>query len=179
MPVLQLAELENICALRYEIPRSDPRYNKLVYSLGYQDKKWDDTNTQLFTAAVVHEYSGPRYNLSGGLELRDEVYDVGNTSGDSTLLVPSLKAGMVLADNVLNTKNGLQASVGFLGAVKGLISDVTFLQTTVNGKVIISPFKDWRVIGRGSLGTTLVDSIDSLPPSLRFYTGGDSTSPWL
>jgi translocation and assembly module TamA len=172
---LQLSELENIISLRYDIPRKDPRYNKLVYSLGYQDKEWDDTTTQLFTAAVTHEYSGPRFTLGGGLELRDEVYDVGNTSGDSTLLVPSAKAGMVWADDVLYTKRGLQASVGFLGGVKGLVSDVNFLQAVVNGKAIISPIDAWRVIGKGSLGATFVDSIDSLPPSLRFYTGGDGT----
>ncbi len=172
---LQLAELENIISFGYEIPGADPRYKKLVYSLGYQDKKWEDTNTQLLTAAVGEEYSGPRYSFGGGVELRDEVYDVGITSGDSTLLVPSLKAGMVLADNVINTKNGFEASVAFLGSVNGLVSDVTFLQATINGKAIISPFKDWRLISRGSLGATLVDSIDSLPPSLRFYTGGDNT----
>lgn len=171
----QLSELENIVSLRYDIPQSDPRYNKLVYSLGYQDKEWDDTNTQLLTAAVAHEYSGPRFNLSGGLELRDEVYDVGITSGDSTLLVPSAKAGMVWADDVLYTKRGLQVSVGFLGGVKGLVSDVNFLQAMINSKAIISPIESWRVIGRGSLGATVVDSIDSLPPSLRFYTGGDNT----
>ncbi len=170
-----LAEYETAAALRYEIPRSDPRYNKLVNSLAYQDKEWDDTTTQLFTASVIHEYSGPRFNLSGGLELRDEVYDIGNTNGDSTLLVPSLRAGMVFADDVLNTKNGLLTSVGFLGAVKGVVSDATFLQGTINGKAIITPLKSWRVLGRGSLGTTLANSIDSLPPSLRFYTGGDST----
>ncbi len=109
------------------------------------------------------------------MEFRDEVYDVGNTNGDSTLLVPSLRAGMVFADDVLNTKNGLQTSVGFLGAVKGFISDATFLQSMVNGKAIVTPIKNWRILGRGSLGVTLVDSIDALPPSLRFYTGGDST----
>ncbi len=172
---LQLAEFENIISLRYDIPHSDPRFNKLVNRLGYQDKEWEDTNTQLLTAAISHEYSGPRYSLSGGLELRDEVYDVGNTSGDSTLLVPSFKVGMVLADDILYTQNGMQASLGFLSSVNGLVSDVNFLQTTLNGKAIISPIKNLRLIGRGSLGATLVDSIDSLPPSLRFYTGGDST----
>ncbi len=172
---LQLSELENILTLRYEIPRNDPRYNKLVSSLGYQNKKWERTETELLTAGVAHEYSGPRLDVSGGMELRDEVYDVGSTSGSSTLLVPSVKAGKVWADNILNTKNGLQLSVGFLGAVEGFISDTSFLQATVNGKTIISPIKNWRVIGRGTLGATLVDSIDSLPPSLRFYTGGDSS----
>ena len=172
---LQLSQLENAVSLRYEIPRSNPRYNKLVNSLVYQNKQWDDTNTQLFTASVIHEYAGPRYSLGGGLEFRDEVYDIGSTSGDSTLLVPSLNAGMVLADDILYTKNGLQTSVIFIGGVDGLISDVNFLEATINGKAIITPIKDWRVIGRGSLGATLVDSIDALPPSLRFYTGGDTT----
>ena len=172
---LQLAEYENLVSLSYEIPRSDPRYNKLVQRLTYQDREWDDTETQLFTAAVIHEYSGPRFNLSGGLEYRDEVYDIGNTSGDSTLLVTSLSGGAVFADDILYTKNGLQASVSFLGSLDGLLADASFLQATVNGKAIISPIKNWRLIGRGSLGSTLVDSIDSLPPSLRFYTGGDNT----
>lgn len=144
-------------------------------SLSYQDKKWDDPTTRLLTASVAHEYSGPRFNLSGGLELRDEVYDVGSTNGDSTLLVPSLRAGVVFADDVLNTKNGLKTGVNFFGAVKGFISDATFLQSMVNGKAIITPIKDWRVLGRGSLGVTLVDSIDNLLPSLRFYTGGDNS----
>jgi translocation and assembly module TamA len=172
---LQLAEYENLVALSYEIPRADPRYNTLVHRLTYQDREWDDTETTLFTAAVIHEYSGPRFNLSGGLEYRDEVYDIGSTSGDSKLLVPALTAGVVFADDILHTKNGLQASVGFLGALDGLGSDASFLQATVNGKAIITPIEDWRLIGRGSLGSTLVSSIDSLPPSLRFYTGGDNT----
>ncbi|MCP4342361.1 MAG: outer membrane protein assembly factor [Desulfobulbaceae bacterium] len=172
---LQLAEYENLVSLSYDIPRGNPRYNKQVHRLTYQDKEWDDTETQLFTAAVIYEYSGPRFNLSGGLEYRDEVYDIGNTSGDSTLLVPALTAGMVFADDILHTKDGLQASVSLLGSLDGPISDASFLQGTVNGKAIISPIEDWRLIGRGSLGSTLVNSIDSLPPSLRFYTGGDST----
>ncbi len=172
---LQLSQFDNAVSLRYEIPRNDPRYNKLVNSIAYQDKQWDDTTTQLFTASVINEYAGPRFNLSGGLEFRDEIYDVGDTSGNSTLLVPSLKAGMVLADDVLFTRNGLQASVGFMGGIDGLVSDVNFLQASINGKAIVTPITDWRIIGRGSFGVTLVDSIDALPPSLRFYTGGDAT----
>lgn len=173
---LQLAELENSVSFLYQMPiMKDPRYYKLANALAYQDKTWDDTRTQLFTTAVSLEYSGPLYKFSTGLELRDELYDVGDTSGDSTLLVPSLNMGLILADNILDTKNGLQATLGFLGGVDGVVSDVNFLQTTLNGKGVITPLPDWRLIGRGSVGVNLVDSIDSLPPSLRFYTGGDTS----
>jgi len=91
------------------------------------------------------------------------------------LLIPSLNGGFIWADDILNTRNGLQFSVGFLGSVDGVAADTSFLQTTVGGKAIISPIDGLRLIGRGALGVTYVDSIDSLPPSLRFYTGGDNS----
>ncbi|MBW1635244.1 MAG: outer membrane protein assembly factor [Deltaproteobacteria bacterium] len=172
---LLVAQLENSFSLFYEIPRDNPRYETFIHGLTYQDQRWDDTNTRLITASVKRKYSGPRYLYSFGLELRDEVYDVGNTSGDSTLLIPSLNGGFIWADDILNTKNGLQASVGLLGSVDGVAADASFFQVTVGGKAIISPTEKFRLIGRGSLGATYVDSIDSLPPSLRFYTGGDSS----
>ena len=171
----QIAELENSLTFIYEIPRKDPRYDTLIHSVGYQDTTWDDTDTRLLTGAVSQEHSGPRFKLSTGLEVRDEVYDIGDTSGDSTLLLPSLNAGYIWADDILNTKNGLSTSVNFLGAYKGFISDASFLQATASGKAIVTPLKEWKLIGRLSLGATLVDSIDSLPPSLRYYAGGDSS----
>ncbi len=173
---LQLAELEKTISLSYEVPREkNPRFDKVVHNLAYQDKTWEDTTTRLLTGAVSREYSGPRFKLGVGLEARAEVYDIGDTSGTSTLLLPSVNLGLVIADDILNTKHGLQASVGVKGAVEGAFSDATFLQATVNGKAIITPYETIRIIGRVSVGATLVDSIDSLPPSLRFYTGGDST----
>lgn len=173
---LQIGQLENILAFHYRIPlHQDPRHQSLTGSLAYQDKEWKSTTTQLFTAALSRDYSGPRYRLGGGLELRDEIYDVGETSGESLLLLPSLNVGAVFADDLLNTKNGLQVSLGLVGGVEGVVSDVNFAQATVNGKAIISPLPDWRLIGRGSLGAIAVDAIDSLPPSLRFYAGGDNS----
>ena len=173
---LQLAERQNTIAVRYRIPiDEDPRYYSLVNSLAYEDKDWENTTTQLFTTGVAREYTGTKYNFSTGIQFRDEIYDIGDTSGESTLLLPALSFGAVFADDILNTKNGFQAAIGLLGGAKGLVSDATFLQTTISGKAIISPFEDWRLIGRGSLGATIVDSIDALPPSLRFYTGGDNT----
>ncbi len=173
---LQLGELENTIALNYRMPMDeDPRYYSLATNLAYQDKQWQNTTTQLFTAAIAREYVGPQFKFTTGIELRDEIYDVGDTSGESILLLPSLNLGVVFADNILNTKNGLQASLGLLGGAEGFVSDASFLQATVSGKAIVSPLEDLRIIGRGSLGATLVDSIGSLPPSLRYYTGGDNT----
>ncbi|WP_092218781.1 autotransporter assembly complex protein TamA [Desulforhopalus singaporensis] len=172
---LLMAEFEKSLSLTTQIPRKDPRYDMLVHSLGYQDKTWENTTTRLITASVAQEHSGPRFKFGIGLEVRDEVYDVGSTRGDATMLIPSLNGGVVFADNILNTTNGLQFSVGVLGALENVLSNVSFLQGTVNGKAIFTPVKGVRLIGRASFGATLVDSSNDLPPSLRFYTGGDTT----
>lgn len=171
----QIAELENKASFLYKVPFRDPQYEDLAYTIGYKDKNWEDTTTRLFTAAFTYEYSKPRFKWSAGLEYRDELYDVGDTNGDSVLLVPSLTGGVTFADDILNTSNGLQLTLELLGGVDGVVSDVTFGQASGGGKVVLSPFKHWRLIGRGSLGVTFVDSIDKLPPSLRFYTGGDNS----
>lgn len=172
---LLVAERERTLSMAFEIPRKRPRYEKLIHSLAYQDRTWTDTNSRLLTGSVAQEYSGPRFKFSMGLEARSEDYDVGATSGDSILVLPSLNAGLVLADDILNTRNGLQVAMGVLGSVDGLISDTNFIQATAGGKIIASPFTSLRLIGRGQLGATWVDDIDSLPPSLRFYTGGDNS----
>jgi len=172
---LQVSQLEDLFSLYFEIPRGNPRYEKFVHGLTYQDQRWDDTDTRLVAATVSRQYADPNFLYSFGLELRDEVYNVGNTSGESFLLIPSLNGGLIFADNIFNTQNGLQISAGLLGAADGVLADASFLQTTVGGKAILTPMNRWRLIGRGALGVTFVDSIDSLPPSLRFYTGGDSS----
>ena len=172
---LQVAERENSLLFLYKVPRKDPRYDTLIHSLGYQDTSWDDTDTRLLTGAVSQEHSGPRFKFTTGLEIRDEVYDIGDTSGDSTLFLPSLNAGYIFADDILNTSQGLSTFVNLLGAYKGFLSDASFLQATVSGKAIFTPFTQWKLIGRASIGGTLVDSIDSLPPSLRYYAGGDAS----
>jgi translocation and assembly module TamA len=61
------------------------------------------------------------------------------------------------------------------GADKNIISDATFAQAQAGMKAIASVFDKWRLIGRFTLGGTAVDSIDELPPSLRFYAGGDQS----
>ena len=172
---LQVAEMENKFTFRYDIPRGDPRYDSYIIGTTYNDQSWDQTETQLLAAGLTLDHGEPRIRYGASIEVRDEQYDVGATSGTSKLLMPGANLAMIWADSLLNTKNGLQLAVNLNGATEATGSDATFLQVTGSSKLILSPFKPWRLIGRGTLGATLVDSIDDLPPSLRFYAGGDQS----
>lgn len=172
---LQIAETENVFSFRYDMPRGDPRYDRYLVGATYHDKSWNDTQTRLLATGLTLDHAGPVFRYGGSIEVRDEQYDVGATSGSSSLLMPGANLGLIWADNLLHTKNGLQIAVNVNGAAESVGSDATFLQITGTSKLILSPFASWRLIGRGALGATQVDAIDDLPPSLRFYAGGDQS----
>jgi translocation and assembly module TamA len=172
---LQLSERLSKIDGSYEIPVADPRYDALKYSGGLSTETWDGTSTQLASVATSLSHSEPEKQYGATLEIRNEVYDVGATSGTSLLLLPGASWSMIFADNRINTENGWRFSVDLMGADKNIVSDATFLRAQAGVKGIASLFEQWRVIGRFTLGGTAVDSIDDLPPSLRFYAGGDQS----
>ncbi|MDD3816333.1 MAG: outer membrane protein assembly factor [Desulfocapsaceae bacterium] len=172
---VQLSEKINRVGASYEIPVADPRYDALRYSGNWANEQWNDTNTQLLSVAAAVSHSGPKYQYGANLEIRDESYNVGVTSGKSQLFLPGGSWSVVFAENRINTEDGWRFSVDMKGADKTLLSDATFLQAQAGVKGIASFFDKWRLIGRFTLGGTAVDSIDDLPPSLRFYAGGDQS----
>ena len=165
-------ELEKHFRLSYRVPTADPRYNSIVFTGLLDQETWDDTTTRLYSFSSGYEYSTPKLHYSYSLEIRDEDYKVGATKGHSLLLMPYVQASWALTDDIVNTTNGLRASVFVTGGSEEIVSDATFIKTRADGKLILSPFDKWRIIGRGSIGGIIVDDIEDIPPSLRFYAGG-------
>ncbi|MBM9518588.1 outer membrane protein assembly factor [Desulforhopalus vacuolatus] len=176
---VEVAEFEKQVYITWEKPRSeDPRYDHYLLSSSYLENEWDDTSTRQFSTSFLRKYSGPKFNLSGGLEFVDESYDVGSSSsssGTATIVMPTSTFGFVLADDLINTGNGLRVSADVKGALDNALSDVSFLQWQLGGKVVLTPISRWRLLGRARFGATLISDIEDIPPSLRFYAGGDNS----
>ncbi|MEE4240312.1 MAG: autotransporter assembly complex family protein [Desulfopila sp.] len=172
---LQLAERRNSLDFIYDVPIGDPRYDKMIFGTTYNQEKWEDIDTNLFKGGFRYEYSGGRFKYGAGLELHSEKYEIGATSGETFLPIPNARWSMVYGDDLVDTRNGLFFSINLKGAAESLFADTTFFQGLASGKLIASPFEDIRFISRFSVGATWVDDIDDLPPSLRFYAGGDQS----
>lgn len=170
-----VGERETHCVLNYRIPVADPRFNTFGLSGLWNRESWEDTVSNALSAGMSYEYLTPRRRLGISIEALDEDYRVGDTKGESKLLIPSLQGSMAIADDVVNTKNGVRVTAVISGAQEGILSDTTYLKLRGDGRVVLSPFPNWRLLGHGSAGVILVDSIDDLPPSLRFYAGGNKS----
>ncbi len=172
---LQLSENISMFGAAYEIPVADPRYDALQYAASWASEQWDNTQTDLLSVAAALSHTGPVYQYSAAFEVRNEDYNVGVTSGTSFLLLPRLGWSVIFAENRINTEDGWRLAIDVKGTDDSILSDATFIQGQVGVKGIKSLFEGWRLIGRFTLGGTAVDTIDDLPPSLRFYAGGDQS----
>jgi translocation and assembly module TamA len=171
----QLAEKESRFNANYEIPVFDPRYDAVLLDALYLDDTWDDTWTKQLSFSVSANHHTPKNQFGVGLEYRHEEYTVGVTSGTAELLMPSLYWTGIFARDRINTENGVRLSGTLRAGSESVFSSTSFMQFRFSGKLILSPLNNWRILARGTVGATKMDSIDELPPSLRFYAGGDQS----
>ncbi len=172
---LKLAERQTSVDFLYGIPVDDPRFDKVLFGAQYHKESWEDTDTRILQGSTTYQHKDRRFTYGGGFQLHDEKYEVGTKTGEKFLAVPFLIWSLVYADDPINTTNGLFFSIKLQGASESVFSDSTFAQSIVSGKLITTPFEGVRLISRFSAGATAVDSVEDLPPSFRFYAGGDKS----
>jgi len=91
----------------------------------------------------------------------------------STLVYPALRAARSRGDDPLYPSRGY-ALIGELKVGSASLgSDVDFAQLMIEGRWLRSLGERNRLLLRGQLGRTNADQFDLLPPSLRFFAGGD------
>ncbi|RWX50311.1 Surface antigen, partial [Candidatus Electrothrix marina] len=170
---IQLAENGSRADADYEIPVFDLRYDSLNLDTVFFDETWDDTWIKQLSISGSVNHNAPKHQFGVGLEYLHENYTVGVTSGSANLLIPRGYFTLILAEDRIRTEHGIRLSASLKGGNTAFLSSTSFLQARANGKIILTPWINWRLLGRLSIGAIMMDSIDELPPSLRFYAGGD------
>ena len=81
----------------------------------------------------------------------------------------------LVADDTLRPSAGHRLNFSLRGASDSLGSDTSFVQAAASAKWISSLPSSARILVRGELGTTWEDDFNALPPSARFFAGGDTS----
>ncbi|MFP3941581.1 MAG: autotransporter assembly complex protein TamA [Thermoanaerobaculia bacterium] len=159
----------------YRIPGAYPRTDVLTFSAGYAafDTETSETDTALLGAALTR--SRGRWRESFGLRFTREDFEVGVDRGTSELVVPSASWSRVRADDRLLPKHGERLELSVRAAEAELLSDSSFVQVRAEGEAIRSLGTGVRALGRLALGWTGTDEFRTLPPSVRFFAGGDQS----
>lgn len=91
----------------------------------------------------------------------------------STYLYPSFSADYVRADDRIHPRSGFGLNGVARAGLQGAGSDANFLQVHGRASWFQGLGARSRLIARGELGLTITDDLIDIPPTLRFYAGGD------
>jgi translocation and assembly module TamA len=172
---LNLAQYKSDLTLQYKVPAFGWLDGWYTYGASLREEQIGDLTSQYVDLAATRSGRWRGWNLLAGLNYKRERADslVDDQHDYYTVVFPSVWGEWKTGDDVNTPRRARGLTVEVRGGSASLGSDVDFLQLRAEGRWIRGLGADNRVLLRGELGTTLVDDFTRLPPSLRFYAGGD------
>ncbi len=159
----------------YAIPLANPRTDVLEFSAIYRNEDTTDVNSEIGELRASRNFQRGDWREVLSLGYRHEVDDLADSMGVTNMLVPKVTWTRVEADNRLRSNNGFRIDLETSGAARALLSDANYLQGIARGRLIRSAGERGRFILRADIGATATDDFESLPASVRFFTGGDNS----
>jgi len=177
-------ETRKTATVQYRIPAFAWLDGWYAFSAQYYDEQSDYIDTR--KVELVASRSGQinrRLNAIASIHaLRERWAYVADDDGDvntpvqyrnATFLYPSLRADYIDADDRIFPRKAIGLTVEVRGGLEGVGSDANFLQTWAVGRWYHGMGASNRLIVRAEAGGTFTNALVDMPPSLRFFAGGD------
>lgn len=175
---MELSAPRQNVGLWYDIPLDPPLTDKLRWAGGYQYEELANTDSlsKLLTFGPEwHSKLPSGWQRVISLKWQREEYRLGDDSGLSTLLMPGISYSFLRSDNKVDPHNGYRLQFDAQVAKEGLASDTNLLHGNVLLKGLTTLGQNHRFLGRVQFGGSATNGYKSIPPSLRFFAGGDQS----
>lgn len=172
---LRLSQIKQTLQAAYDIPIANVATDKLSFTAQVANETFGDITSVDYGIGAIRDTGWKLGRKHAYIKLQRDMYDLGDGAGTrtSTLLFPGYTITLKKADSLLNTHKGVSLSLDVHGASASLLSSTSFLQTDVNGALVLPMTSRSQLLLRGEFGATLVSNFAELPPSQRFFAGGD------
>jgi translocation and assembly module TamA len=171
---VQLSEVRNSFIAQYHIPIENVAVDRLTFFASLQQIEIGDADSDVFSLGASREddWLGLRRRLY--LRYDRETFRFGEQpGGDATLLYPGINLSWQRSDDTLFPRRGVSASLDLHGAPESPLAETTFLQATLGVRAVLPLGARARLLLRGETGVTEAENFGDLPPTQRFFTGGD------
>lgn len=161
----------------YTIPRAEAYREWYELSGGWIREDTSSYESTATTARVraIEAFAGD-WILNTGVNLRRESYVIGSEPADEKwLIVPGAGISWVDSETEVRQTYGIRFEAELAGSSQYWLSDVDYLQLRLKGKLIFPLGEKGRLLTRAEVAGTLKDDFSELPPSVRFFTGGDNS----
>ncbi len=160
----------------YRRPRRDPRTDWMSYTGALAREDTDTFTNELGRVGLRRtKRLSASWIRTLSLDFSYERFSIASDTDSSTLLLPAIALDHKHADNDLYPNQGRRIGFELLGANRSLGSSVSFSQAKVFARVVRSWSSNGRWLARAAAGATRTSEFDKLPPSARFFAGGDES----
>jgi len=170
-----ISQLEISLTAEYTIPSLYPE--KHAYTISAVVARLDPDAYTTSRAAAGPTRSQPRFGWLESITLSYEYedYTVGSDVGTSNLLIGGLAYRLKQSDDDITPSKGFRIDFGLRGADEHVLSSQSFVSFTARAKGLRALTDRIRVIGRVDAGITSTPAFRELPPTIRFFAGGDNS----
>ncbi|MGB5491367.1 MAG: autotransporter assembly complex family protein [Woeseiaceae bacterium] len=157
-------------------PMADPRTEWLSYTAGLTSE--DNDTFQSDSARVGFRRSkriSRKWLRTLSLDLSYDRFDVSAETQRTRMVLPAVAYDHKRADRDIFPTRGRRLTLELRGTGQFLGSTTSFLQTVISARFIRSLSDSSRLLARATLGVTAKSEFGELPPSVRFFAGGDES----
>lgn len=175
---VELAQRRQNASGWYEIPLDPPMTDRLRFGGGLQREDIEDVESELMTVGMQwqHQFDNDWLQV---LSLRwdGEKYTIGNKdeTGTSSLLLPGASYSRLVQDLPLDPSWGYNLRFDISGAHQALLSAADILHIKASARGLTTLAYKHRFLARFQIGGVATNSFGKVPPSLRFFAGGDQS----
>ena len=174
---LYVAERLQGLATGYILPSPEDIRNSTSLQLNLQQEDTTSYASRIVALELARNQSlGANKMGTAYLKAQYEDYSVGVQESASRLLLPGLRFSDDHYDNSLRPSRGFRYALDLRGTHQSLGSDTALLQLLAEGSYLLPLPWSLALHTRTKAGTTMLnDTFSDIPPSLRFFAGGDQS----
>ncbi len=171
---LDVSTVQQSASARYVIPAVLHPMGALTFVAGYAllNPLTSSSHAGVVEARLSRQRFG--WNETASFGFHRESFVVGADTGVAKLLIGGLSYDRTRSNNAVFPTRGYRARFGLEGSMKPLATS-TFLRLDAGVKWVRGLGPRTRVLLRGDVGDVLGRDFHALPPSVRFFTGGDQS----
>ena len=170
---LRLSGIATKVAAEYQIPVKDVATDTLSYSAQLGTQELGDLETDQVSLGTSWNDTWRSFQRRLYVVAHREDWTESNTPFSEKVLYPGMHLRSQQTADPLFTRKGHSWSTDIRGGVEALASSTSFLRLHATG-AIVRPLSDRaRFLFRAEYGAIDADEFTKLPPSQRFFAGGD------
>lgn len=173
----ELSELRQSVSGWYELPLDPPMTDAIRLTSGYQREHVEDVESERLTFGQQWSHqldNGWMQVLS--MRWEGERFTIGEEEkGNSSLLLPGVSYSKLHANSPLDPSRGYRMQFDVTGAHRAVISDADILHVNFLAKGLYTLAGKHRFLARFNFGGVATNNFSDVPPSLRFFAGGDQS----